>query len=191
MSCERFEKWIALYIEGDLAERKARRVEAHLAGCAACRERAESLAQSQQALKSLRAEAVDARTLEQVRRGVLDQIAAGQRAPQSWLWLAWRYVLAGVLVAIAGATLWWRSHRAEPVRPVVARAPVAAQSPDLGAPAPPTVAATRPQKHPRLAHRSNPATPRQPAEESEPLLVKLQTDDPNVVIFLLVDQNGG
>jgi hypothetical protein len=269
MSCERFEKSIALYAEGDLAERKARRLEAHLAVCASCRELAESLAASQAALKGLRAESVDARTLEQVRRWVLEQIAAGQGAPRSWLGLAWRYVLAGVAVAIVVATLWSRIHRATPARPVVARAPIgvgqspdlppaarqpaaAAKPPDLTAPAqqpatvaparlpdasesqpaivagnrpngsaatrpavgasrppkarapavrarpsdlpaqaPPVIAAARAQKHQRAVRRPKAVTPSRPAAQSEPLLVKLETGDPNVVIFLLVDQNGG
>lgn len=175
MSCARWEEKIALYAEGDLPERDTRRVEEHLGECPECRRFAAALAESQLAVKSLRGEAPEAAALEAVRRRVLEQIASEPRVPGfAWGW-AWKYGLAGLALAVTGGLWWWPSPSREAAPPAMVvelpRAPVPAPPP---APAP---------KRRRVA--------RPPVVPSEPLMLKLVTDDPNVVIVWLIDRNGG
>ena len=199
MSCTSFENWIALYVEGDLARRKARRLERHLDECPACRDLAASLKESQQALKSLRSEAFDGAALEQVRSRVLGELAARAQAPSWFYRWDWRFALAGLLLATALGVTVWRVARREAPKPNSAR--ITVESP---LPRPPTAgvvpaAPVRKATRRRAAHGPKLELARTPAEAiraeshqaSEPLMVKLVTDDPDVVIIWLVDRNGG
>ncbi len=178
MSCDKFEPLIALYIENDLAEAEARAVESHLAGCDACREFAAEMRESQAALKALRTEFLDDAVLLQVRTEILSAASHRHRV------VAWpRYaVAAGLVLALLGGWMWQMRPKArlEP-RPIAANV--------SAPPLPATVPA--PQARTRLArvrrHRPRVA----PMFKSEPLVVKMITDDPQVVIYWLVDQNGG
>jgi len=78
MNCKRFERLIALYVEGDLAERQVRKVEFHLAGCAACRRFADELKASQGAMKDLRHETICETDLQAMHRRVIDAVAGIQ-----------------------------------------------------------------------------------------------------------------
>jgi len=75
MNCKRFERLIALHVEGDLAERQARNVESHLAGCATCRRFADELKASQGAMKDLRHETIYETDLHELRQRVVDAVA--------------------------------------------------------------------------------------------------------------------
>ncbi len=185
MNCARFEEQIVLYAGGDLEERKAHRLEAHLRECATCRDLAASLAEDQAALHDLRAEPADLAMLEQIRSRVLAQVAGRPPAPRPLFGWAWRLALAGSLAAAVLAVFLWRSRRAEPPQPVaVAQAPQPVM--ELPAPAP-----RRVPPAPR-APRRRPAPQRHVETASaKPLMVKLATDDPNVVIIWLIGQNGG
>jgi anti-sigma factor RsiW len=90
--------WLAAYHDGELAERRAQQVEAHLAGCAACRAELESL----RALSALLQESPAPEGLLPPEQFVAQvglrlprrpQRTAGQRA----LLLAWRLVPVGLL----------------------------------------------------------------------------------------------
>jgi hypothetical protein len=168
MSCPQFEKLIALYVEGDLSPRKAGRVEEHLAACGHCREFAEGLRRSQAALKSLRAEMVDPAVFEGVRRRVLAQIAA---RPVSRGW--WKYAAVAATFIIIVALFW------KPNPPPAPPPPVAQLKPPVTVE--PPVPSRAPAKH--LAVRRKP----RPKTSQEPLLVKLVTDDPNIVIYWLIE----
>ena len=179
MSCDKFEPLIALYIEDDLAQAEAQVVESHLAGCDACREFAAEMRESQAALKALRTEFVDDAVLLQVRTEVLSAASHLQRV------VAWpRYAIAaGLVLALLGGWL---------VRRQTDNTRVRVQSVHASLPAPPAQPVVRPRQPRVLAARVR-RRPRQqtPRFKSEPLVVKMITDDPQVVIYWLVDQNGG
>ena len=179
MSCAKFEPLVALYIENDLAEAEVRAVESHLAGCDGCRKFAAKMRESQAALKALRTEFVDDAVLLQVRTEVLSAASHRHRV------VAWpRYAIAAglVLALLAG----WM------VRRQTANTLVGVQSVHAILPAPLTQPVVRPHQPKVLVARVR-RRPRQkaPRFKSEPLVVKMITDDPQVVIYWLVDQNGG
>jgi anti-sigma factor RsiW len=172
MTCREYEPLIALYVEGDL---DGREVERHLAECSDCRELLEDLRVSQAALKELAA--VDAAFLSAVRWGVLGRIERRRRSV--WPWIAALAAAAALIVAVL----------AVPRKPaLIAKAPVSSDGavrdpsrPIVIAQAAPKVKRSRPGG--RLRTRGS-------APPSEPLVVKMLTDDPNIVIIWLVDQRG-
>jgi anti-sigma factor RsiW len=162
MTCREYEPLLALYVGGDL---DGCDVEGHLADCAECRALLEDLRASQALLKELSAEAVDAALLSAVRAGVL----AKTRPRRLWPWVAACAAAAALVMAL-----------------IPARAPIPKRAPAL-----PKTEAVRavptPTSKPALARRKRPR--RQP-HKAEPLVVKVLTDDPNIVIIWLVDQPG-
>jgi anti-sigma factor RsiW len=177
MRCAKFEPLIALYVENDLAEAEARAVESHLETCESCREFVIGMRESQAALKGLRAELVEDSVFADVRREVMDDISRPRKMA------AWpRYAVAAMLVAGLVAGWLWRSPRGTTLdfEPVAAVIPSPSVVPAIAAPEP-RRAIHRRRQRPRLA----------PRFKSEPLVVKMMTDDPQIVIYWLVDQNGG
>ena len=166
MTCREYEPLIALYVEGDLNDRD---VELHVAQCPGCRELLEDLRASQASLKE--PASVDAALLAAVRSGVLAKIE--NRRLRAWpLVLAFAIAVA-LMVAI----------------PPVPRKPAAvrggADSLVPGRPAEIAQATPRPKRiRPRARPRITPSAP------PEPLVVKMLTDDPNIVIIWLVDRTG-
>ena len=170
MSCSAFEPLIALYAGRDLDRRDNTRVEEHLAACPDCRELLEDLQASQAALKDLGSDAVDAALLTAVRSGVLAGI--GDRRRTVWPWIAALAAAAAVLMVA-------------PRKPVTEPAP-------LPAPVAQTARVFERQAEPPAppATRRRRVAKRAPAPEVEPLVVKMLTDDPDIVIIWLVDQRG-
>jgi len=189
MTCADFEKLIALDIEGDLPQRKAARLGEHLETCLTCQEFREKLQASQALLKSLAQEAADEAALREVRQRVLDEIpseAAPHRFP------AWRFALAAALLAaaiFAAVTLWRpRGHGVSKSIETTRQA-----APEAGRPAPTAseYAQARTENAKHVLRQRKPlggslaASVKPP--QAEQLTVKLVTDDPNVVIYWLVD----
>ena len=174
MSCVKFESLIALYVENDLPEREQRLVEAHLETCDGCREFAADIRESQTALKELRMDFVEASALQEVRAEVLNHLSIPRKSA------AWpRYAIAAMLLVSLGAGWLWRARTAAPLE-IQPRAAVIAP--------PHAILPLRQRPHTRVVrHRRQPA----PKFQSEPLVVKMITDDPQVVIYWLVSQNGG
>lgn len=175
MDCRKSQRWIALHVEGDLAGRKVARVERHLSECAECREFAAALAASQGAVKEFGAEPVDETALREVRARVLAQVAAERprAAFPVWRWAA----AAACLAAISGTGYVIPKFAA--VVPPPGPGPVAVVRPAVPPPADraPVARAVRVRR------------PKPPAmKATEPLLVKLVTDDPNVVIYWIVGE---
>ena len=177
MTCAKFEPLIALYVESDLPEREQRLVEAHLDICPGCREFAANIRESQTALKELRIDFVEEFALQDVRAEVLNRLSVPRKT------VAWpTYAIAAMLLVSLGAGWLWRARMAPPPE-VQPKAAVIAPPPMAAIPATrQRVRTTRVSKH----HRQ-PA----PVFQSEPLVVKMMTDDPQVVIYWLVSQNGG
>jgi hypothetical protein len=151
-------------------------VEEHLAVCADCRELLGDFRASQAAVKELGSEAVDAALLTAVRAGVLARIDDRRRAVWPWVAAA-TAALAAALALLAVLT--------PARRPVTERRPVAmAQAPPRAQEPPnPPAAGHRPavRRARRLPSAKRPAPP---------LVVKMYTDDPDIVIIWLVDQTG-
>ncbi|MBM3745882.1 MAG: hypothetical protein FJW34_08795 [Acidobacteria bacterium] len=171
MSCRRFEKDVALWVEGDLPPRQARRLEAHLPACPDCQQLVEGLRASQAALKELHAEAVE-EDLAAVRLRVLARIRTERPQRRGW---AWAYALGASLAVAAAVWVLLPRPSAPPLPPprMLKPAPV-----EVARPAPPAAARPRPTR------AKPPAAP-------EPLLVKLYTDDPDVIIYWLIEKTGG
>jgi len=178
MSCDAFEKLIALDAGDDLAPAEAARVRAHLDACPDCRELARNIAQSRAALKALSEDAPDEDALAPWRRNLMAHIEAAPRRPApGWLW-TWAAAAAMALLALL-------LIRAIPRHAPPPPALLTRVTPPAIPPAPPSVE-PRPARpaHPRARHR--PA----PTPAPEPLLVKLETSDPNVVIYWILEGKG-
>jgi anti-sigma factor RsiW len=175
MSCHKYQKMTALHVAGDLPEAKVPRLEEHLGGCPACRSLAEELRASQSALEALRGEPVEEAALEQVRQRVLARLAAEGQPRRHF---GWAYALAAGLAVVVA--VWSVSHRPAPEVPQ--RAVVAAPREARPGPVAKNKTGVLPHRAPRV---------KRPAPAAEPLLVKLITDDPEVIIYWLIEKKGG
>ena len=200
MNCTEFEERIALFVENDLSDAEVTAVERHLETCTDCREFAAGLRESQAMLKGLRREPFDDAIFADVRSQVIGRVSNVR--PPMWP----KYAIAATLLIVLAAALW----RTRPAAPVGLPAVTAYIGPGPAFPTPRTTAPrrasriakmtvrhgraqSRPHVNSRLARQTiqqaGLAHPR--ALHSEPLVVKLLTNDPEVVIYWLVDQNGG
>lgn len=166
MTCREYEPLLALYLDGDLSDRD---VELHLAQCPACRELLEDLRADQASLRE--PAPVDAAFLSAVRSGVLGKLE--NRKVSAWpLVLAFAIAVA-LIVAIP-------STPPKPASGGAAAAPPVRGRPAEVAQAAPRAKSIRPRRRPRIT----------PSATAEPLVVKMLTDDPNIVIIWLVDRTG-
>lgn len=166
MSCARWEERIALAVEGDLPARESTGLEAHLAGCPGCREFRAELLESQAFLKDLGTEDVDSAMFDRIRGRVMAQVAE-QPTPAvfPWRWM-WAPVCAAALAVVL---LRPRELPETPPPPVpVAAIPTAPAAPEIRWP------------RPLIGNQV-------PSEPLPPLLVRFETDDPNVVIYWIVE----
>ena len=162
MNCRQFEPLIALYAGHDLDD--TTQVESHLAQCSECRELLEDLQASQSALKEWGADPVDAAFLASVRTDVLARIE--NRRKPFWPWVA-------VFATVAAAVIVFVATPPDPVPPP---------------PPPPQVVA---QMIPQIETRARaPRRKRVVRRKAEPLVVKMLTDDPDIIVIWLVDQTG-
>jgi anti-sigma factor RsiW len=172
MSCHGFENLIALDAEEDLAPPEATRLREHLEACAGCRALAQSVRESQAALKTLADGALDEAAVERWRRGVLARIdSEPRRRALGWRW-AWVPAMA-LLALVAVLQLLPRRTPQTPPTP----APLALMTPS---PAPPVIAHARRRPHGRPT----------PKPAGGDLTVRLETPDPNVVIYWIVERRG-
>lgn len=170
MNCRDWEERIALYVEGDEPPAAAAETKRHLEKCAPCREFAASVQQDLALLRTAHAEPLAPANYAVVRARVLEQI---ERKRRPWRLAGMGAIAAAALIAVL---LWPKPHRQTAPRMAVANPP-ARQLP----PAPPSVA------EPRQVVRLRRAKHRRGVSASEPLLVKLVTDDPNIVIYWIVN----
>ena len=204
MSCERYEELIALHVEGDLSPAESARVEAHLAGCASCAAFAGELRESQRALKELAQEELDPAALAAVRRRVgLALDAGGASRPARRPAALWALAAAAGVAVVA--FLLQRPADGPPPQPPSpsAAAPPRVASPVGPAVRPPAAVASASAEAPRAtaprpARRATtvredvpPPTVARNGDSESPLVIKLVTNDPDIVIYWLVEQNGG
>lgn len=209
MTCSRWEKMVALYTGGDLADTKAHRVERHIAGCASCRELAESLSADRAVLARLDAGAAEDIELGSVRGAVLEELAENRRAGAealSWsrVALAAAAVVLVVLSVVVVEVFERRGARIAEVTPGVAeraeKPTLAVPGNDLATPSlpasdDPAFVSPSPRAEPftRVARAGPPAVrpaAAGPSVPTEPMVMKILTDDPEVVIYWIVEAKG-
>jgi hypothetical protein len=190
MSCSNFERLIALDVEGDLSSTERGRVEAHLRECSDCWDLAEELRESQSVFKSLREDVPDAAALLALRERVLSEV--GGLESMTWFerflfgGLRRKAALAGVALVLVGSGALWmaRSTHVPPEAPpeVVERTPAVVVPPPAAKPeTPPPAPALSPRRVPRSAPR---------VQETRQVAIQFVTEDPNIIIYWLVDQKG-
>jgi anti-sigma factor RsiW len=192
MNCNDWEERIALHAGGDLPPAEAAEVERHLRECAGCQVLASGLKQSLALLKEAHDEPLAPAHFSAVRARVVAELE--QERQRGALWArrrAWSYGLAAVAVALL-AMLTLRSGRP----PIVAshRQPLSNVRGSDVLSEPRTLESgtgpTLPRPHRRVARRVAPSNAPD-TSAGEPLIVKLQTDDPNVVIYWIADRKKG
>lgn len=187
MNCVDFEKLIALDAEGDLPKQNAGRLAEHLQICPHCREFAVKLEASQAMLKELGQEVPDQAALQEVRRGILNRLPA-EAAPA--MFPAWRFALgAGLVALLILAAIIFKHPARRPVMQAKVQTPTATEAINRPPAPPPPSPAHSPKKVRAVRARKSfsgtlsASAKRQP----EPLLIKILTDNPNVVIYWQVD----
>ena len=168
MNCRDWEERLALHAGGDLEPAGAAEVERHLAGCVGCRGFASELEQSLALMREVHDEAIAPADFAAVRARVLGQL---ERERNPWRQWAWVYAVAVAAVVLVVA-LWPREI---PELPRVA----------LYRPPAPAISRALPHRAATVRKRTRIQPP------VEALMVKLITDDPNVVIYWIADADKG
>ena len=132
---------------------------------------------------------VDPAVLAEVRRRVMSEVV--DRRPSLLYAWRWKYALAAAAVAVlavgAGVSV-RRPVEVPPVEVATVRRPARVPARQAEEPAPRKV--VRQAGKPALQLPARKAEEPAPRTEAEPLLVKLVTDDPEVVVYWLVDRTG-
>lgn len=180
MNCGDWEERIALFAGGDLGPAQASEVERHVAECAGCQMLLSGLRQSLELLRAAHAESVEPGHLAAVRARVLSQIEHQHRP----FWRkAWVYA-----VAAAAVVLWVVARPGVKPRPTVAMVTPQRQAAVAPPIAPPVeAAAARPAPGRRKPAAKAVLPELKPAET---VLVKLETDNPDVVIYWIAESKG-
>jgi hypothetical protein len=167
MNCSDWEQEIA-------GESDSVALEEHLRGCGHCREFADELERNRAALQAVE---IHPAAFDAVRLRVLSEIGAKKRRGAWWAWPA---VAAAACVAVLCVSVFLQSWKnPAPPKPLVA------------AKNPPKIEWTPAPVHHRVPHKFGPVSASAgPAHNPEPLVVKMLTNDPNVIIIWLVDQKG-
>jgi anti-sigma factor RsiW len=192
MKCRYSEHDVALFVEGDLEPAKSAELEVHLVTCEVCRELEADVRESQMVLKSLRQEMLSSAALSAVRSRVLEQVSETRVRP---MWGRWVYALAGAMfVAVVSVSV--VLHNAKPEIKAVAEVmhpdvvvPSARPSVEVEPIVPPAPVERR--KHRSSSSNNQSISEPTTSEAPQEVVVKLLTDDPNIVIYWLVDQKNG
>ena len=174
MNCREWEERLALYAGDDLSAPERAEVERHAGECAGCQVFLSGLNAALETLKGAHADPVAEAHYAAVRARVISDL---RRERRRWAWrIAW--VAAALVLALAPAL--WLARRPVPPAPTVA----------VAHPPAPLVAVGEPRVEPRPVRRMvRHARPR-PATPPEPFVVKLLTDDPDVIIYWISDTRG-
>ena len=168
MNCLDWEERVALFAGGDLAEG----VEQHLAECAGCREFCAELVATMDSLRDEHRSEIDAAHFTAVRSRVMAEIERGRRV---WRRLAWA---SGV--GIAAALMLGVVMRPGPLPSPPARVALTIPGAEL-------VRSAGEIRQPAGSTRSRASGRRGRLPHREPVVVKLQTKDPNIVIYWIAD----
>jgi anti-sigma factor RsiW len=177
MNCGEWEERIALYAGGDLPPAELQGVERHIAECAGCQLLLTGMRGNLEWLRDAHAEPVDAAHFTAMRARVLAEL---ERGPNRGWRRAWVYAMLAA-AAVLLIAVWPR--RPQSVVAPMPPAPAAPMAQVVRAPAASTA-------HHRKRPRKIEVKAEEPAEPAEPLVVKLLTDDPNVIIYWISDGKG-
>jgi anti-sigma factor RsiW len=168
MNCGDWEERIALYAGGDASPAEAVQVERHLAECPGCRGFAHGMRQALAALQDAHTDLPMEAQFAAVRARVMERVRQKRRP----VWVYAGAAAAVVLAALAGIRMEQQPVPPEPE--AVCRVP-----------APPAEAFVIPRKAEAAVRRAAPH--RHPREQ---VLMKLVTNDPNVVIYWIAESKG-
>lgn len=203
MSCAHWQRLVALYVGDDLDRSRTAKVEHHLAVCTSCRDLEHDLRQDRLHLRDLDATAMDGLDLGSVRGAVMAEVEDRQKRSPVISQPRLLSALAMAVVVIALALVMRQSSEPDAPRTVSREAP----SPEPGlatvpepqdAPSPqptpesvrsvPNSADTRLARAERSPSGTSISSP--PSAPVEPMTIKILTDDPEVVIYWIVDPKG-
>jgi hypothetical protein len=168
MNCVEWETRVALHTGGDLTGAEAAEVERHLGECSGCRVLWSGLRESLAVLQAAHAQVPVAAHFTAVRSRVIADLERGARP---WPPLAW--ISAAAVAALLLVALWPARVVPAPPRQLVSIPP----APELAKAVP-----VAPAVHPPARRLLAGVAPRR-----EPLTIKFQTDDPNIVIYWIAD----
>ena len=178
MHCKDWEERVALHVGGDLPAAEASAVERHLAGCSGCQVLWSGMKESLELLHRAHAEPLPPATYTAVRGRVMAELVDTRR-----VWWRWAAGLAAAVVVILVALAVWPERPVPPLprlaMAVPAAPPVIRTAPEIFRAAPEIFRAAR------VSKRSAPPQPK--PVPRQPLLVRLVTDDPNIVIYWIAD----
>ena len=177
MNCQEWEERIALYAARDAAPGEAAETERHIAGCAGCQVFSSGMKQSLEWLREAHQEEIAPAHYAAVRARVMAELERG-RAP--WWRQVWVYGVG--LAAVAVLVMMVRPHAETARVAMVMPAAVVESAADAG-----QGAGSRPGG---LPHREVGRRKRLPHHQPETVLVKLETDNPDVVIYWMAEKKG-
>jgi hypothetical protein len=184
VNCRDWEERVSLYAGGDLAAAEAADVEHHIAGCAACQLDLSGLREGLELLREAHAAEIAPAHFAAVRARVLAQLGR-KRALWRRVWISGLALGAAALIAALAA---WPGRQPAPPQLAVHHAP----PPDV-APVPPEAAmpaVAAPLQRVRSVRRKLRKLAPRNSGPVEPLVVKLVTDNPDVVIYWIADKRG-
>jgi hypothetical protein len=175
MNCQEWEERIALYAAGDAAPGEVAEIERHVAECQGCQVFWSGMKESLVWLREAHREEIAPAHYAVVRARVMAELERGRAR---WWRRVWVYGLAAVVVAAVMAVV--RPHAAAP--PVRTTQAVVVKPADAG-----QGAGSKPGglPHDRVGRRK-----RLPHDKAETILVKLETDNPDVVIYWIAEKKG-
>jgi anti-sigma factor RsiW len=177
MNCRDWEERIALHAGGDLSAAEAQAVERHVADCAGCQMLLSGLRESLALVREAHSEPVEAAHFAAVRARVLSELERG--AGRRWRFV-WLYAMAAAAVVLL--VVGWPRPELRMALPM---------PPAPGAPMVAKVQHRTPEaRTARPRPRKAVAKAEAPQEPGEPMVVKLLTNDPDVVIYWITGTKG-
>lgn len=118
MSCRRYEDWLALEAGGDLSPERAAELARHMSECGNCRRAAEELRASLAALRAFHRSPVAEERLDAARAVAFAELRTGSASSawRRWVttqWLAPRWAVAGLAMALAVTIAFWNTRSAD------------------------------------------------------------------------------
>jgi hypothetical protein len=172
-NCREWEERIALHAGGDLSAAEGAAVELHMRECPGCQLLWSGLKESRALLETAHALVPDAAHFTAVRSRVMAEVARGRHPWRRLAWLS-AWVSGATAVAVLLLLAVWPARVVPEAPRMLAWIPPA-----------PEVVKARPvvRQTVRLTVRNTAAN----APRREPITVKFQTADPNIVIYWIAD----
>jgi hypothetical protein len=203
MSGTRWNRLVALYVGDDLDDRRGDDVERHLAVCPSCRRLEQELRSDMLNLRELDSAATGDLGLGSVRGAVMARIE-NRRRPFAAPTMPRLLAVCATAVAVIALALLFRQGRERDAHQTAGGeaaipASVVAAEPEPRVPSPPQVPAAIVRETtitagiPSAPAAQSPlrqALPSPPSVPAEPMTLKILTDDPEVVIYWIVDPKG-